>query len=94
MTPLQIMDDEIRDRLAALAHFRQAFHDALFNQNVSKVTLSDGTEYVFPKDTSVRSAKTLVHRAIEEIRHLRRIKERMQRCAKFTRTRRNQTWTH
>lgn len=94
MTPLQIMDDEIRDRLAALAHFRQAFHDTLFDRKVSKVTLSDGTEHVFPKDISVRSTKALVHRAIEEIRHLRRIKERMQHCAKLTKTRRNQTWTH
>ena len=88
MTPLQIMDDEICTKLKALAFFRKRFADVLFDREGPQTKLVDGSIYTFSKNNGLRSAKELVHRTIQEIRYLRRIKERMQYCAKLTRERR------
>ena len=88
MTPLQIMDDEICTKLNALAFFRKSFADVLFEREVPQIKLTDGSIYTVSKENGLRSAKELVHRTIKEIRYLRRIKERMQYCAKLTRERR------
>ena len=88
MTPLSIMDDEIQTKFHALKMYRQSFSNALFRPDETASPLQK--QHGIGPAIRVRSAKQLVHRTIEDIRYLRRIRERMSNAARFRRKRRKE----
>lgn len=88
MTPLSIMDDEIQSKYYALNMYRQSFSDALFRPEETASPYHK--QFEIDPSVRVRSAKQLVRRTIEDIRYLRRIRERMSNAASIRRKRRKE----
>lgn len=81
MTPLDIMDDEIQTKCIALKMHHASFRNALFRPEETASPLVK--EFNIGQHIRVLSAKQLTQRVIEDIRYLRRIRERMsfaERC--------------
>ena len=84
MTPLTIMNDEIQTKCRALKTYHANFRNALFRPEATASQLHK--DFNISPQIRVHSAKQLALRTIEDIRYLRRIKERMQDVARIQRT--------
>lgn len=94
MTPLAIMDDEIQTKCRALTTYHQRFRDALFRPDETATPFQK--QFGIGTRVRVLSTKQLVQRTIEDIRYLRRIRERMSDVASLQRKHRKEMnqWTH
>lgn len=85
MTPLAIMDDEIQTKYHALKAYHASFRNALFRPEATASQLHKA--FNIGQSVRVQAAKQLAHRTIEDIRWLRRIRDRMSFAASCRRKR-------